>query len=207
MRGQGRELRHKLLEFVEAFVQKTGYPPTYDEIRKALQIGSKSHVHYLLESLERDGLIKRTPRTPRGLRVVGQVPRSVGTTFEVGIEGYIAAGQPVEQADRPDEQIELTPEIADPRRDLYALRVQGDSMIDALVGDGDLLIVERKAEAARGQMAVVHLRSQNAATLKYLYPEDERVRLQPAHPTLPAFHVPARDVQVQGRVVAIVRRF
>jgi repressor LexA len=79
-------------------------------------------------------------------------------------------------------------------------------MVEALVGDGDTVIVERTCEAARGQMAVVYLRDRNEATLKRVYPEGERVRLQPAHPTMPAFYADAANVEIQGRVVAVIRR-
>jgi len=124
----------------------------------------------------------------------------------VPVAGRIAAGLPIELADQPDEQIEITTDIADPSKDLFALRVKGDSMVDDLVADGDIVIVERRQEAQRGQMAVVHLRDRNAATLKRVYPEGEQVRLQPAHPTMQAFYVDASDVEVQGRVVTIIRR-
>lgn len=198
-----RSLRNDVLEYVDAFVSDNGYPPTYDEIRQAVGLSSKSHVDYYLQSLEGDGLIERTPRTPRSLRLVGLAPHS----FQVELEGTIAAGQPIELADLPGVQIELTPDIADPRKDLFALRVRGDSMVDDLVDDGDILIVERRMEALRGQMAIVHLRDRNEATLKRIYPEGERVRLQPAHPTMPPFYAKARDVQVQGQVVAIIRQY
>lgn len=196
-------LRDQVLEFVEAFMGDHGYPPTYDEIREAVGLSSKSHVNYYLDALEEDGLIERTPRTPRGLRLVGLAPR----TFTVPVEGTIAAGQPIELGDGPTSQVEITPDIADPRKELFALRVVGDSMVDELVGDGDLVIVERRQEAVRGQMAIVHLRERNEATLKRVYPEGNRVRLQPAHPTLPPFYADARDVAIQGRVVAVVRQY
>jgi repressor LexA len=136
------------------------------------------------------------------LRLVGLAPK----TFEVEVEGYIAAGQPLGLADGLDIELELTPDIADPRKDLFALEVQGDSMVDDLVGDGDILVVERRQEALRGQMAVVHLRDRNEATLKRFYPEGRLVRLQPAHPTLEPIYVDAQDVEIQGRVVAVIRR-
>jgi repressor LexA len=197
-----KSLGDEVLEFVEAFVSDNGYPPTYDEIKDAVGLSSKSHVDYYLQALEEDGLIERTPRTPRGLRLVGLAP----ATFGVKVEGTIAAGQPIELADGPDAEIELTPDIADPRKDLFALQVQGDSMVDDLVGDGDILIVERRQEALRGQMAVVHLQDRNEATLKRVYPEGEQVRLQPAHPTLPPIYADAQDVEVQGQAVAIIRK-
>jgi repressor LexA len=202
MTRQGNTVRHQVLEFVEAYVEDNGYPPTYDEIREAVGLSSKSHVDYYLQALEGDGLIRRAPRTPRGLQVIGVSP----PTFEIKVEGLIAAGSPVELLDSPGEAIEVTTDVADPRRDLFALRVCGNSMVDALVGDGDLLIVERRSEAAQGQMAVVHLVNSNAATLKRVYREGARVRLQPAHPTMPPLFADARDVQIQGRVVGLIRR-
>jgi repressor LexA len=202
MGKQQRCVRDQVLEFVESFLDRNGYPPTYDEIRESVGLSSKSHVDYYLQSLEEEGLIERRPRTPRGLRLVGLAP----STFEVQVEGTIAAGQPLGLANAPDQCIELTGDIADPRRELFALQVQGDSMVDDLVGNGDLLIVERRPEAERGQMAVVHLRDRNETTLKRIYPEGSMVRLQPAHPTLPPFYADAQDVEVQGRVVAVIRR-
>jgi repressor LexA len=198
-----KDLRSQVMAFVESFLDEQGYPPTNEEIKEALGLSGKSHVKYYLDALEEEGLILRKPRTPRGLRVLG---RAQGT-FQVPIEGKIAAGSPLDLGQRLDDAFELTTDIADPRRELFALEVQGDSMVDDLVGDGDLIIVERRSEATQGQMAVVHLRDQNAATLKRVYREGERVRLQPAHPTLPPFYAHANDVAVQGRVVAVIRRF
>ena len=194
--------QEQVLEFVEDYVGGYGYPPTYDEIREAVGLSSKSHVDYYLQALEQQGLIERTPRTPRGLRLLGLA----SPTFEIKVEGTIAAGQPIEVADWPDLRIALTPDIADPRKDLFALQVQGDSMVDELVDDGDVIIVERRQEARRGQMAVVYLADRNETTLKRVYPEGSLVRLQPAHPTLPPFYAKAHDVEIQGRVVAVVRR-
>lgn len=203
MMGKHRKnLSKEVLEFMQSFVDDNGYPPTFEEIMEAVGLSSKSHVDYYLVALEEAGAIERTPRTPRGLRLIRRAPER----FEVKIEGRVAAGQPIELADEPDQEIELTADIADPRKDLYGLEVQGDSMVDQLVGDGDILVVERRRHADRGQMAVVHLKDSNTATLKRVYPEGERVRLQPSHPTLPPIYVDARDVDIQGRVVAIIRR-
>jgi repressor LexA len=201
--GQHRKnLRDQVLEYVEGYIARRGYAPSYDEIRSAVGLSGKSHVDYYLDALERDGQIERTPRTPRSLRLADS-PRG---TFQIPVAGLIAAGAPIELADQADEQIEVTTDLADPSKELFALKVKGNSMVDDLVADGDIVIVERLQEAARGQMAVVHLRDRNAATLKRIYPEGERVRLQPAHPTMQAFYANASDVEVQGRVVAIIRR-
>lgn len=192
----------QVLEFVRSYVSEHRYPPTFDEIRVAIGLSSKSHVDYYLRILEEGGLIERRPRTPRGLRLVGYV----ADAFEVKVEGAIAAGQPLEVVDGPGQGLEITSELADPRKDLYALQVQGDSMVEDLVADGDLLIVERRQEPTRGQMAVVHLQDRNEATLKRVYPEGEQVRLQPAHPSMSPIYADAKDVHVQGRVVAVIRQ-
>jgi repressor LexA len=165
-------------------------------------LSSRSHVNYYLAVLQADGLVERRPRTPRGLRLLGIRPGP----FDVKLEGTIAAGFPIELAQGLARDIQLTPDIADPRRDLFALQVRGDSMVADLVGDGDIVVVERSRDAEPGQMAVVYLRDRNEATLKHVFPEGERVRLQPAHPTMPAFYADARSVEVQGRVVAIIRQ-
>lgn len=202
MGNQPSGLRAEILQYVEAYCDENGYPPTFDEIRLAVGLSSKSHVDYYLRSLEEEGLIERTPHTPRSLRLVGLAPQ----TFAVEMKGTISAGQPIEPSDSPGMEVELTPDVADPRKNLYALQVQGQSMVDDLIADGDLLIVERQAEASRGQVAVVHLQHRNEATLKRVYPEGDQVRLQPAHPTMPAVYADAKDVRVQGRVVAIIRQ-
>ena len=201
--GQYRKnMRDQVLQFVGEYISASGYAPSYEDIRKGLGLSGRSHVDYYLDALERDGQIERTPHTARSLRV--REPERA--TFQVPVAGRIAAGVPLELCDQPDGQIEITTDIADPSKDLFALKVMGNSMVDDLVADGDFIIVERRQEASRGQMAVVHLRDRNAATLKRVYPEGEQVRLQPAHPTMQALYVDASDVEVQGRVVAIIRR-
>jgi repressor LexA len=197
-----KDYRTEVLGFVTAFLDENGYPPTLEEIMASVGLSSKSHVGYYLSALEAAGKIERRPRSPRGLRLVGPEP----SAFDVRVEGRIAAGAPMQLGHAFSQDLRITNDIADPRRELYALQVQGDSMIEAMVGDGDYVIVERRQEVARGQMAVVYLRDRNEATLKRVFPEGEKVRLQPAHPTMPAFYAHAREVEIQGRVVAIIRR-
>lgn len=203
MANHDRDQRDRILAYLEAHVEELGYPPTYDEIKDAVGLSSKSHVDYYLSDLEDAGLIERTPRTPRGLRLTSQT----SSRFEVKLEGFVSAGQPLQVADSLDQEIELTPSIADPRKPLYALRVCGDSMVDALVGDGDIIIAEHCSDVARGQMAVVHLTERNEVTLKQVYVEGARVRLQPAHPSMSPFYVDASQVQIQGQVVAVLRSY
>lgn len=174
----GKRQKATVLKFVEQFLEENGYPPTYDEIKEGVGLSSKSHAMYYLKALEKDGLVERTPHSPRGLRLVNLSPAAT----EVMVEGYVSAGQPVQRVSEPTRGITLAPDIADPEQDLVALEVRGEALVEDLVGD------------------------RNEVTLKHVYREGERVRLQPAHPALPAFYSNARDVEVQGRVVAIIRR-
>ena len=206
MSKSSRSQRERVFQYVVSHLDENCYPPTYDEIREAVGLSSRSHVDYYLKSLEADGYIQRIPRTPRGLRVVGREAGRAPAAFEVKVEGTIAAGSPLELADRSDQGIDLSPQIADPKKDLYALQVQGESMVDDRISDGDVVIVERQEETHRGQMAVVHLQDRNEATLKRVYAEEDRVRLQPAHPSMSPIYADARDVRVQGRVVAVIRQ-
>jgi repressor LexA len=202
MGKQQKNLQAKVLEFVIQFLEEHGYPPTYDEIRDAVGLSSKSHAMYYLKALEKKGLVERTPHSPRGLRLVDMPPAAT----EVMVEGYVAAGQPVQQVSQPTQGITLAPDMADPEQDLVALEVRGEALVEDLVSDGDIVIVERQRAAKQGQMAVVLLRDRNEVTLKHVYREGDQVRLQPAHPAQPAQYSNARDVDIQGRVVAIIRR-
>ena len=190
-----------MLAFIEGFVRENGYPPTYEEIRVALGISTKSLVNHHLDALEAAGRLSRAPNTPRGIRL------SRNDTFRVPRMGQIAAGLPISFGDPdPDDFIELTRDIVAEQEDLYALQVKGDSMIDALVNDGDIVIMKHQREARNGEMVAVRLRDRDETTLKRFYRENGHVRLQPANPAMPPIIVHPSMVQVQGRVLAVIRQ-
>jgi repressor LexA len=193
--------QRRILAFIEAFVAENGYPPTYEEIRVALGISTKSLVNHHLDALEGAGCLTRMPNTPRGIRLL----RS--RTFRVPRLGKIAAGLPISVGDPdPDDYIELTRDIVAEQEGLYALQVSGNSMIDALVNDGDIVILKHQNEARNGEMVAVWLRDRDETTLKRFYRENGHVRLQPANPSMAALIVHPSAVQVQGRVVAVIRQ-
>jgi repressor LexA len=195
------ERQQRILAFIEGFVAENGYPPTYEEIRVALNISTKSLVHHHLDVLEEAGCLTRMPNTPRGIRL------SQSRTFRVPKLGPIAAGMPISVADPdPDDYLELTRDIVAEQEGLYALQVTGNSMIDALVNDGDIVILKHQKEARNGEMVAVWLRDRDETTLKRFYREKGRVRLQPANPAVPAMVVHPSVVEVQGRVVAVIRQ-
>jgi repressor LexA len=194
--------QREMLAFIEGFVEEKGYPPTYEEIRIGLKISSKSLVNYHLDVLENAALLSRSPNTPRGIRL-----HSERETVQVPLLGRIAAGPPTDfVVDDNREAIELTYDIVPNRDDLYALKVEGDSMVDALVHGGDIVVLQHQVEAENGEMVAVRLLEQDETTLKRWYRENGHVRLQPAHPTMSPLIVRPETVVVEGKVVAIIRQ-
>jgi repressor LexA len=202
MDEQLSERQRRMLNFIERFVEENGYPPTYEEIRVALEISTKSLVNHHLDVLEGAGCLERMPNTPRGIRL------SQSKTFRVPKLGTIAAGFPISPGGDPDPDdfLELTRDIVAEQDGLYALRVAGNSMIDALVNDGDIIILKHENEARNGDMVAVWLNDRDETTLKRFYRENGHVRLQPANPTMPPIYVHPAAVEVQGRVVAVIRQ-
>ena len=201
MEGQLSGRQRRILEFIGDFVEEQGYPPTYEEIRAALGISTKSLVHHHLDALEGAGYVARRPNTPRGIRLLHS------NAFRVPRLGTIAAGLPISCGDAdPDDYVELTRDIVAEQDGLYALQVAGTSMIGALVDDGDVVILKQQNEARNGEMVAVWLRDRDETTLKRFYRENGHVRLQPANPTMPPILVHPSVLQVQGRVVAIIRQ-
>jgi len=188
--------------FISDFVNKKGYPPTHEEIRQGLKMSTKSLVNHHLKALERKGWIERQPDTPRGIRLLNSL-----RSFKVPLLGQIAASaEPISFSDDDYEEIELTPDIVEEQDGLYALRVKGDSMIDALINDEDIVVMRHQAVAEVGEMVAVRLKDRNETTLKRFYPEGERVRLQPANPKVEPLFVHPANVEIQGKVMAVIRQ-
>ncbi len=206
-----KELPRQILEFIEDYVEANGRPPTVREIGKGVGISSTSHVTYYLDQLEAQKWIEREPSVSRGIRLVSQDQLTDAEPerdlVRIPYLGYIVAGQPLSsEALAGDEEIELSRALfGRDVSDLFALRVQGTSMIDALVGDGDLVILRRQEEVANGEMAAVWLDDRDEMTLKYYRREGNQVQLVPANPTMEPLPVPAQHVQVQGKVVMVIR--
>jgi repressor LexA len=204
----------KMLVFIGDFVDENGYPPTIREIGKACDISSTSVVNYNLNKLEREGLLARDREVSRGLRLLTNVPgRRGGSLIRVPLVGRIVASEPVPVPASDfaifgeDEAIEITPDITDPSEDLFALEVQGESMVDAMINDGDIVIMRPHEDVQNGDLVAVWLEDREETTLKRIYREDGRIRLQPANPTMgPIFIDDPASVRVQGRVVAVIRQ-
>ncbi len=192
----------EMRSFIENFVNSKGYPPTHEEIRQGLKMSTKSLVNHHLRAMERKGLIERQPDTPRGIRLLNGL-----RSFKVPLLGQIAASaEPISFSDDDYEEIELTPDIVKEQEGLYALRVKGDSMIDALINDGDIVVMRQQAVAEVGEMVAVRLKDRNETTLKRFYPEGKQVRLQPANPRVKPIFVRPANVEIQGKVMAVIRQ-
>jgi repressor LexA len=200
--------RNSILEFIKSFVEERGYAPTIGEIQRAMGISSKSVVDHHLKALEREGHIRRDAQVVRGINVSGIGRRS----RSVPLLGIIAAGAPIAVPTDETwhsaaiETIDVPAELLPGERQVYALKVKGTSMIDALVDDGDIVILEAKNTADNGEMVAAWLSDRNEATLKRLYREAGRIRLQPANQTMPPIYVEPDKVEVQGKVVAVLRK-
>jgi len=208
----GRQLG--ILRHIWESISERGYPPSIREIGRAAGISSTSVVNYHLERLEDEGLIERDRRHSRGLRLSQAGEALFGGQTDVvrlPLLGVIVAGEPIPIPASDfrlmgDETVELARSVVGDSTDLYALRVQGDSMIDALIHDGDIVVMRHVPRVENGEMAAVWLRDREETTLKRVYWEGQQVRLQPANPTMAPIFVDARQVEVQGKVVMVIRR-
>ncbi len=206
------ERQQEILDFISRFQDENGYPPTVRDIQHGCRVSSTSVVAYNLEVLKRDGLLDRVADVSRGLKLVGRRAADRREMFAVPLMGAIAAGSPFPLptseawSDIQDkETVDLPQSVIGPSEKLYALRVKGTSMIDALIGDGDLVVMEQTDRVENGQMAAVRIMPDEETTLKYFYAEGTKVRLQPANSQMKPIIVPAERVQVLSRLVAVWR--
>lgn len=223
-RKAGLSERHKnILKFLEKFQEENGFPPSIREIGENTNISSTSVVNYYLNQLEEMNYIERESNVSRGIRLMRtlegnliKAAQSISDMFTVPVVGRIVAGEPVpvpssdfsyyDQETGIDIARSLLP-AKEKTEDLFALEVQGDSMIDAMVNDGDIVVMRPITRAENGEMVAVWLSDRDETTLKYFFNENGKVRLQPANPSMKPIIIdnPAQ-VQVQGKVVLVIRR-
>ena len=203
-----------ILNYIEGFVQNHGYPPAIRQIQEQLDISSTSVVAYNLKALENKGLLKRQGKVSRGITIpqTTAVNLSLRELTQVPLLGVITAGQPLPDPEDTSggsvEMIDIPPDVAptEKLKDVYALQVRGHSMIDALIDDGDIVLLRYQETAENGQMVAARLRDENSVTLKKFYKEGTRVRLQPANVTMEPIYTDAANVRIEGRVVGVLRR-
>lgn len=201
-----------MLDYIGHFLDENTYPPTIREIQRDLNVSSTSVVDYNLNILEQRNLIRRNRNISRGIEVVNRpsMPRNI---VRVPVIGQIAAGLPIPVMDEiiPDEtteQLEISGDLVGTKNEgLFALRVKGLSMIDALINDGDIVILRHQETCENGETVAVWLRDEKETTLKRLYREGNQVRLQPANATMDPIYTNAENIEIQGKLVTVVRPY
>ena len=200
------ERQKEILEFIRETVESRGVSPTHREICERFGYSSYGTAHKHLKLLEQKGYLKRHWNQKRGVELTqGETAPAAATGEQLPFLGIIAAGRPIE-AVAGDDRVQVPPHLLHGRDgEHYVLRVQGDSMIDEGIHDGDLVVVKRRDEAHNGEMVVALVSDE--VTLKRFYPEGDRVRLQPSNPAMGPIFVRADRVRVQGIVVGLMRKF
>lgn len=202
--------QESILAYIDAFMAENGYPPTVRDIQKGCDLSSTSVVDYNLRALDRLGYLRRTREVSRGIELAR---RSRGGAARIPILGVIAAGEPLSiptldphTLDEGD-VLEVGEDMVQGQGEVFAVRVQGQSMIDALIGDGDVVILRRTDRVQNGDMVAAWLPKDESTTLKRFFREGDRVRLQPENKDMEPIYVDARDIEVHGKVIGLVRRY
>jgi len=196
--------QREIYDFIRSFVAAKGYSPSLEEIGEHFGLSSVATVHKHVQHLVEKGMLKKAWNRSRSVEPIEPEPVAGGLT-SLPLLGTVAAGQPIE-AIEVAETIDVPPELVAGRGRHYALRVAGDSMIEDQICDGDYVVIESRDEARDGE-TVVALVAGSDVTLKKLYRDGPRVRLEPANERLQPIVVPAEDVQVRGVVRGLIRRY
>jgi len=209
----GKALSRKqkqIISFIRQYLRDNGYPPSVRDIVKGCGISSTSVVVYNLNKLERAGYIRRQSDISRGIELLGK--RREKRLVYIPIIGEIAAGEPIPVPDpnksavTSDEGLEVSNGLIQRRGNIYAVKVKGESMVDALIGDGDIVLLSYVDDVEEGDMTAVWLKKEQEITLKKFFKEGERVRLESANSQISPIYTSADNVDIQGKVVAVIRR-
>lgn len=216
VKGKLSDRQRRMLDFIATFTEESGYPPSIREIGKAVNISSTSVVNYNLNRLVEEGYLDRDQNVSRGIRLTDKLMRAtsqLADVMRVPLVGRIFASEPVPMpsTDSPmfgaDEAIEISRDLLPAEDGLYALEVKGDSMVDAMINDGDIVVMKSVPEWTNGDMVAVWLKDKEETTLKHIYRDGGRVRLQPANPTMePIFVENPEHLEVQGKVMMVLRQ-
>jgi repressor LexA len=195
--------QRQMLAFIEKFVEDNGYPPTHEEIRVGLNISSKSLVNYHLDALQGAALLTRSPNTPRGIRLTSESD----TAWVPLVTEAVGAKVPAQIAELdPQQVLELTYNLVPNGQNLYAFKVRNGSRLEALLNEGDIVIVQPQQQAKNGEMVAAWLVEQQQTTFRRYYRENGHVRLEPDNPAVETIFVKPEAVEVRGKVVAVIRQ-
>lgn len=196
--------QRQILDFLNNYIAKHGHAPTLVEIAKKLGVRSLATVHEHLQALEKKGLIKKTSGLIRSIELIDQKIGRIVKGIELPLSGFIAAGSPIEPYTDPNATFAISANMVKPSKKSYVLQVKGDSMIEDGILDGDFVVIEETNQARDGDIVVAMIEN-GVVTLKRFFKEKDRVRLEPANASMqPIF---AKNVTIQGKCVAVIRRY
>ena len=211
MKESSSKQKH-IIDFIHRFLVHNGYPPTVRDIQAGCGISSTSVVDYNLRILEKQGYIRRHREVSRGIELLtGSL--ALRPRVRVPVIGQIAAGEPI-PVPAPDiwdvaassETLDVPQNLTKGREGVYALRVKGLSMVDALINDGDFVLMQYVNVVENGEMAAIWLKEEKEVTLKKVYVEANRIRLQPANSEMRPIYAQPDNVEIQGRVIGVIRQ-
>ena len=201
--GKITQKQSDILEFIKSELLSKGYPPTVRDICNAVNLKSTSSVHAHLETLEKNGYIRRDPTKPRAIEIIDENFSLTGReVVNVPIVGRVAAGEPLLATQNIENYFPIPMEFM-PNNDVFILEVKGESMINVGIFEGDWIVVEKKNTARNGEIIVALV--DDSATVKTFYKEDGHIRLQPENDTMDPIIVP--DCKILGKVISLYRRF
>ena len=191
--------QQEIFDYISSYIDKNNYSPTYEEIKDNFGLSALSTVHEHITELVNKGYLLRDEKSPRGIAVIPKKKQYM----EIPLLGLIRAGKPIEAIETVNEFIRI---VREPflKGNLYALKVEGDSMIEEGIFDNDIIIAKKQSVADNGDM-VVAIIDENEATLKKFYVEKNKIKLQPANPKYEPIY--RKDVEIRGVVVKIIRNF
>ena len=197
--------QNEILSFIKKFIVSHGYPPTTREIGAALGISSPATIHVHLSKLEQKGYIKKENSKNRALELLveNEYEEKNENIIEVPLLGKITAGNPIEAIEQPDEYFQLPSYLVPKNKDVFTLKVDGESMINAGILDGDIVIVERRNTARNGEI-VVAMTDENEVTLKTFYKEKDHFRLQPENDAMEPFIF--NNITILGKAIGLYRK-
>jgi repressor LexA len=197
----------QILEFISQYIQKNGYSPTLQEIADAMGLSSLATVHEHLQSLEKKNVLRRFEGSVRGIELVDDRFNTSYNSIELPLLGFIAAGEPIEAIENPLDTVLVSHDMVSPTKRCYVLQVKGDSMIKDGIFDGDHVVLQSQSTAENGDI-IVALIENTYATLKRFYREkDGNIRLQPANDNMDPIYVQPSELQIQGKVTGVIRRY
>jgi len=209
MMGELTSRRRQILEFIRGFVEDKGYSPTVRDIGKGCGISSPAAVQRHLNILKEEGYIRREPEVFRSISIVEKEGEGVTS---VPLLGTIAAGKPISVPNSdtwtaiPEETLRLPEDLTQGKGNIFALKVKGTSMLDALIDDGDIVLMEQASTANDGEMVALWLKDEQEVTLKRIYRDSDKLRLQPANKQMSPLYQDPGNVEIQGKVIGVIRK-